>query len=220
HVFEKIGVYNRGSYNLTGSGEAEQLRAAQMSADLFDALRVKPRLGRIYTNDEDRPGANPVVVLSYGLWQRRFGGDTSIIGRVLALNDRSYVVIGVMPQEFLFPSGVEMWVPAGPFSDRDPWMRRGSHPGLTAVARLRDGVTLEEARQDMTRETAAIEKQYPDSNAGHSATIAPMLEESVRKVRRSLYVLFGAVAFVLLIACANTGSLMLGRVASRKRELA
>jgi len=125
-----------------------------------------------------------------------------------------------MPQEFLFPSGVEMWVPAGLLSDRDPWMRRGSHPGLTAVARLRDGVTLEEAHQDMALVTAAIEKQYPDSNSGHTATMAPMLEESVRNIRRSLYVLACAVAFVLLIACANAGSLMLGRVASRRKELA
>ena len=104
-----------------------------MPADLFDALRVRAALGRAYTNDEDKAGASSVAVLSYGLWQRRFGGDASVIGRALTLNDRSYTVIGVMPQAFLFPSGVEMWVPAGLLSDQDVWKHRGSHPGLAAV---------------------------------------------------------------------------------------
>jgi predicted permease len=164
HVFEKIGVYNFGDYNLTGGGEAERLRAAQMSADLFDALRVRAALGRVYTNDEDKPGANPVVVLSHGLWQRRFGGDPKIIGRALTLNDRGYTVIGVMPQGFLFPARVEMWVPVGPFSAQELWKLRINHPGLSAVARLKPGVTLEQARADMRNITAALEKQYPDSN--------------------------------------------------------
>src|SRR5262249_15939980 len=97
-VFEKIGVYKDWDYNLTGDGEAERLRAAQMSADLFDALRVRAALGRVYTNDEDKPGANPVVVLSHGLWQRRFGGHPNIVGRTLTLNDRGYTAIGVMPR--------------------------------------------------------------------------------------------------------------------------
>jgi len=219
-VFEKIGVFNRGSYNLTGSGEVEQLRAGQMSSDLFDVLRVKAKLGRTYDNEEDRPGANPVVVLSYGLWQRRFGGDASIIGRSLTLNGRNYSVVGVMPQEFQFPSNVEMWVPAGALSDQDQWRRRGSHPGLIAVARLKDGVTLAQARQDMELVTVALAKQYPDSNAANRATMSLMLEEAVRNIRRTLYVLLGAVAFVLLIACANVASLMLGRVSSRQKEVA
>jgi putative ABC transport system permease protein len=219
-VFEKIGVYNRADYNLTGSGEVERLRAAQMSADVFDALRVKAALGRVYTNDEDRPGANPVVVLSHGLWQRRFGGDASIVGRTLTLNDRAYTVLGVMPRGYQFPTRVEMWVPVGPLSAQETWKSRGNHPGLYALARLKDGVTLEQARADMANITAALEKQYPGSNQGNSATITPLLENYVSDVRRALYVLLAAVAFVLLIACANVGSLTLARAAARSKEMA
>jgi putative ABC transport system permease protein len=219
-VFEKIGVYNRGNYNLTGGGDPERLLVAQMSADVFDALRVKAALGRVYTNDEDKPGANPVVVLSHGLWQRRFGADSSIIGRSLTLNDRGYTVIGVMPRGFLFPSRVEMWTPVGPLSDQESWKQRGNHPGLYALARLKPGVTLEQARADMKNVTAALEKQYPDSNTGNSATIISLMENYVSDVRRALYVLSGAVGFVLLIACANVASLTLARASTRQREMA
>src|SRR5213079_1178873 len=113
HVFEKIGVYNRSSYNLTGAGEAERIITGQVSADLFAALRANPAVGRLFTNDEDNPGGSPVVVLSYGLWQRRFGGQTNILNQPITLNGKSYPVIGVMPQGFQFPSRVELWVPVG-----------------------------------------------------------------------------------------------------------
>src|SRR3954463_14036137 len=111
HVFEKIGVYNRNSYNLTGNGEAGRILTAQISADLFAALRAKPLIGRVFTNDEDKPGAAPVVLLSYPLWQRRFGGQPGIVNQSLTFNGRSYTVIGVMPPEYAYPARVEMWVP-------------------------------------------------------------------------------------------------------------
>src|SRR6185503_21085920 len=113
HVFEKIGVYNRSSYNLTGNGDAERILTAQCSADLFAALRAKPLIGRVFNNDEDKPGASPVVVLSYALWQRRFGGQWNILNQPITLNGRGYTVIGVMPPEYSFPTRVEMWVPVG-----------------------------------------------------------------------------------------------------------
>src|SRR5882762_2410519 len=128
HVFEKIGVYNRDSYNLTGYGDAERILTAQMSADLFSALRVNAAIGRIFTNEEDKPGGTPVVVLSYGLWQRRFGGQSNILNQVLTFNGKSYTVIGVMPPGFQYPSRVEMWVSAGQLSG--DWQQRGNHPGL------------------------------------------------------------------------------------------
>ncbi|MEK6281413.1 MAG: ABC transporter permease [Acidobacteriota bacterium] len=130
-VFEKIGVYNRASYNLTGVGEAERIVTGQVSADMFAALRVNPAMGRLFTNDEDKPGTTPVVVLGYPLWQRRFGGQASILNQQLTLNGKSYTVIGIMPEGFQYPSRVEMWVPVGQLSGESMWQQRGNHPGLT-----------------------------------------------------------------------------------------
>src|SRR5256714_12522357 len=135
HVFEKIGVYNRSSYNLTGYGEAERILTGQVSADLFSALHVNAAVGRLFTNDEDKPGAAPLVVLSYALWQRRFGGQTSILNQAITLNGKSYTVIGIMPQSFAYPSRAEMWVPVGQLSGEASWKSRGNHPGLYGVAR-------------------------------------------------------------------------------------
>jgi putative ABC transport system permease protein len=219
-VFEKIGVYNRGSYNLTGAGEAERIITAQMSADLFAALRVNPALGRLYTNDEDKPGAAPVVVLSYPLWQRRFGGQASILNQQLTLNGKSYTVVGIMPQGFQFPSRAEMWVPVGQLSGEASWQQRGNHPGLYGVARLKPGVSFAQAKAEMDMIGANLEKQYQNSNAGNGVGVRPLLEIFVGDIRRALWVLFAAVAFVLLIACANIANLLLARAQSRQKEMA
>src|SRR5687767_12646329 len=124
HVFEKIGVYNRNSYNLTGGGEAERILTAQASADLFSALRVNAGIGRVYTNEEDKPGAAPVAVLSYDFWQRRFSGQTSIVSQALTFNGKSYTIIGIRPSGFQYPSRVEMWVPVGQLAGDPNWEQR------------------------------------------------------------------------------------------------
>jgi len=220
NVFEKIGVYNGSSYNLTGSGEPERLQAGQFSADMFAALRVNAALGRVFTNEEDKPGAGPVVVLGHALWQKRFGGDPNIVNRTIKLNDRDYTVIGVMPAGFQFPSRLDIWVSAGQLSGSTSWQSRGNHPGLYGVARLKPGVTIAQARAEMENIAVALEKEYPNTNQGNRVTITPLKDSIINNIGTALWVLLGAVGCVLLIACANVANLLLARASTRQREIA
>ncbi|HEY6403423.1 MAG TPA: ABC transporter permease [Blastocatellia bacterium] len=220
-VFERIGFFNSGGYKLTAGGETENVSAGEVTADLFPALRVNAALGRVFTDEDDKPGAAPVVLLSHGLWQSRFGGNPEVVGKGITLDGYLYTVIGVAPKEFSFPSGAELWVSAGlKAAVNFEWRLRGNHPNFYAVARLKPGVTLEQARADLDSIAANLEKQYPETNTGQRARMIPLLENYVRNIRPALRILLGAVSFVLLIACANVASLMLARATARQKEMA
>lgn len=219
-VFDEFGVYNGGNFTLTGAGEPVRLAAAVMSAEVFAALRTPPEIGRVFRKDEDKPGAAPVAVLSHALWQNRFGGDAGILHQTISLDGTPYVILGVMPAGFEFPGKVDVWVPAGPYSAQPSWQKRDYHPGLFGLARLKPGVSLEKARADLNAVALRLAQQYPESNQTRRVQIDRLLDNKVGNIRRALWIVLGAVSFVLLIACANVANLLLARAAAREKEMA
>ena len=168
-TFEKMGVYNRASYNLTGAGEAERIVTGQVSADLFSVLRVNAAHGRVFTNEEDKPGGTPVVVLSHPLVAASLRRARQAFStRPSHSTARATPSLASCRESYLYPSRVEMWVPVGQLSDQPSWKNRGNHPGLYGVARLKPGVTFEQAEADMNNIAANLEKQYPDTNTGNA----------------------------------------------------
>jgi putative ABC transport system permease protein len=219
-VFERLGVFRSMVVNLTGGTQPERLVASLASADVFGAVGLQPSLGRAFTDDEDKPGASRVVVVSDRFWRSHFNADASAIGASIALNGEPHVIVGVMPPGMRFPSRLtDVWLPLGPFVPTFP-SDRGAHPGLYAVARLKAGVTVARATADMDAIARRLERDYPLSNTDHTVSVEPYYEQIVQNVRPALLALAGAVAFVLLIGCANLANLMLARADGRHRELA
>jgi len=216
--FTDLAAYTESAYPLTGDGPAEQISGAQVTGGFFAVMATSPAFGRVIVDDDDRPGARDVVVLSHALWARRFGGDPAIVGRQLTINGLSREVIGVMPAGFQFPLQSELWMPFK-FTARDLETQRGAHY-IYAIARLKPEVALDAAREDMRRVGARLADAYPRTNRETSASVQPLREALVGSVRQSMFVLLGAVGLVLLIVCVNVASLVLIRSAGRGRELA
>ncbi len=201
---------------LVGAGEPEEVTAVLADADYFRVLGVDPVLGRGFLPGEDQ-GQAAVVVLSESLWRTRFGADSSILGRTVSLSGAPYTVVGIAPQSAGYPSQVRAWLPLGYGQGHSA--TRDSH-SYDVVARLKPGVTMAQAQEDISRVARALEREYPESNTGRGAILIPLSDDTVGTVRSALLMLTGAVALVLLIACANVANLFLARAATRQRELA
>ena len=217
-TLEDMATYSyQESFNASGAGEPERAVVVETQSNFFSMLGVEPMLGRAFLNGEDQAGRNHVAVLSYGFWQRHFGGDKSALGKAVMLNGEHYEVVGVMPSWYLIPAAADMWTPI----DASPKALgpRGEHH-LRALGRIKAGITVEQARADLKTVAARLEKQYPNNNSQVSAIVVPLKEQFVGTTRSQVWVMFGAVTLVLLIACVNVANLLLARSSGRQREIA
>lgn len=215
--FESMAAYQRLSANLTQGGDPTRVEGVSVTADLFPALGVTPSLGRAFSPEDDREGAAATLILSYGLWQAQFGADVGVLGRRVLLDDQPYVVIGVMPRSFSFPTrDAEIWT-AIRLAERDFRNRADTH--LECVARLRAGISVSQARTELQTITARLEREYPRENAGVGAAVTFFRDEVSGRARSTLLALFGAAGCVLLIGCSNLANLLLARSLARRSEL-
>jgi predicted permease len=222
-TFSMMGISRGYSFSLTGAGEPEQVRSEFISTDFLPMLGVKPVMGRLFEEGEDEFGASPIVLISAGFWNRKFGNAPDVIGKGLRLDGRSYTIVGVVPANFNLQVGVfrasEIYVPIGQWTNFALHLRSAGL-GIHGIGRLKTGVTIQQARSDMARVTGHLAEAYPDSDKGIGATLFPLKEQMVGDVRRLLLVLLAAVGFVLLIACVNVANLMMARSLGRNREFA
>ena len=216
HSFEQMAAYGFESFNVGGE-RPEAIRGSSVAPGFFSILRMQPVLGRTFSPDEDRPGQGNVVMLGNKLWRDHFASDPAIVGRNVLLNSQTYTVIGVMPPKFKFPDWADLWVPMA-WSDERRAVR-GNH-NYMVIGRLKSEVSVAQAKEDLSAISARLERQYPEDDKGWGATLLPLREQLVGDVRPALLVLLGAVAFVLLIACANVANLVLAKTLARKKEIA
>ena len=221
--FSHMAAWRGITTNLTGLGDARRLNARQMTWNMLTTLGVTPVLGRDFTAADDQPDVERTALVSYRFWQRELGAEASAIGRTITLDDVPVVVIGVLPPEFMIARDEDVFLPfrnflSGP--QRGMLVHRGNHFGLAAIGRLKDGVGIETARAEIVAIARQLELEYPATNSGNGAVVRPLFDTLVSDARPMLYVLLGAVAAMLLIACANLANLMLARAAGRTQEMA
>ena len=218
--FSAMGAIRNTAMTLTGAGEPERLPGQMVTANMFSILGVSPIVGRTFTEQEDSPAGGGVVLLGHGLWERRFGASRQVIGQSITLDNRTYVVVGVLPAGLnILGQDADVMLPFAPWAKTLP-DDRSWHPGIFPIARLRDGTSLEQARSEMILIAQRLEAQYPSFNTGTSTVVNRMQEQMTENVRPALLMLMGAVAFVLLIACTNVANLLIARAAGRQREMA
>ena len=217
HAFEQMAIYNYRGLTLTGTAQPQQVDACAVSSGFFETLGVRPMLGRIFSREEDQPGHTNVVILSNRFWQEQFGSNPDIVGRNATMDGKNYLVAGVMPASFRFPDFAQAWTPMG-WTDKERAVRGEHHSAV--IARLKPGVDLKHAQAEMSTISGRLEQQYPADDKGWGALVVPLQQDLVSDVRPALLVLLGAVAFVLLIACANVANLVLARTFSRQKEIA
>jgi putative ABC transport system permease protein len=221
-VFEHLACTHKESRNLSGvpGREPERISCASVTRNFFNIIGLPPKIGRTFSEDEDKVGAPPVVVISDRLWRRVFNADPSVLGRSITLHDQNFTVIGVMPPQVTSPQDSDVWLSMMRRSNNPVWMQRFIHPMIYVWGKLKPGVTLEQARSEMKTIAARLEKAYPETNGKETAIVTPLLENLVGKYRINLTLLLGAVGLVLLIACANLANLFAARGAARAREFA
>jgi putative ABC transport system permease protein len=214
--YEHMAAVANASFTLTGADEPERLIGAQVTANFFSVMGVQPTVGQVFTEANEVPGQDRVVVISHGLWQRRFAGASDVVGRTMTLNGQPFEILGVMPAALAVPLKAEVWKPLAPSEQA-----RASRGGfwLPVIGRLKPGVPVEQAQTELSGISARLEQSY-EIQKGFGAYVVPLHRQIVGDIERSLLILMGAVGFVLLIACANLGNLMLGKTATRQKELA
>jgi predicted permease len=218
-AFSSVGAYLQDNMIVSGAGEPERVDGVKISANFFDLLGVRPLLGRSFRPEEDQVGAGPVALIGDGLWHRKFASSPKVLGKSITVDGRNYTIVGVVPEKSPIYTTADVFTPLGQFNE-EPFRDRRASLGTVGIARMKPGVTLAQARADMDSVANNLAAEYPDANKGTGIFVNPLKDDIVGDIGRTLFMLLGAVGFVLLIACANVANLLLARSAARAREFA